>query len=121
MKPIKLEELTIIFGIDGILLTEEEPTIYGPRSRETSISPGSSKVLAKHYAHAFRVIADHFETIVEPWAEQADAINPTITLKEAVAALDRVRRNYGAGSEEYHQAITEGPTELSSGASEWDY
>lgn len=121
MKPFKLGELTIIFGTDGIMLIGEERRFDGLSPKETSISPGPSRVLAKHYAHAFRAIADHFKTIVEPWAEQADPITSTITLKKAEAAFERLHSNYGSRSEEFHQAITEGPTELPSDPAEWDY
>ncbi|MFZ1376200.1 MAG: hypothetical protein WAS25_06350 [Geothrix sp.] len=121
MKPLKLDELTIVFGIDGILLTEGEDVEWGEDPRLILITPGTSRVLAEHYAHVFRVVADHFETIVKPWAEQVDAPKPTISLRKAQATLNHVCRNYGSWSEEFHQAITEGPTELPSDTAEWDY
>lgn len=121
MKPIKLDDLTIIFGIDGILLREDEDVKWGENPRLILVSPGTSRVRAEHYAHVFRTIAEHFQTIVKPWAEQADAPNPSITLRKARTTLNHVCRNYGSWSDEFHQAITEGPTELPDDAAEWDY
>lgn len=121
MRPIKLGELTVVFGIDGIMLLGDSRKFHGLTQEESSISPGPSRVLAKHYAHVFSVIADHFKNTVEPWAEQADSMQSTITLEKAEAAFLRLLRNYGFRSEEYHQAITEGPTELPSDPAEWDY
>lgn len=109
MKPLKLNDLYFHFASNGILVTDGEPQDKGQEPKCYSITPGASKVMAKHYAQVFRVFADHFNTVVKSWAEETEDSRCTVTVETTQENLSNVAADFGVFMDEYRIALTEAP------------